>query len=297
MSGIRSTGQGTEHVGDSFVMTVNIPQQLKRTEFRFVLVSKRAKAPVEKQWTTINNYRVDNQKLRNWLAQSGNYGVCCGYGGLVVVDSDDPLIAERSQERLGVTFRVRSGSGRGFHDYFTVEGMHKKEIFEPDGKHLGEAQFVGQMVIGPGSMHPSGGIYEIVNDTPICNVTVEKFTSAFRDVVRVQKTYELPTGAPSHEARDTLQALALTAVLYGFNGNYRGRYLHGKNPWHGARTGTNFTIDTEANLWTCWRCHCRGGVARAIALKHGLLANCPDVLSKAEYRRVIDLAKRHYGWR
>ncbi len=262
LSGIGSTGQGTEHVGDSFVMTVNIPQQLKRTEFRFVLVSKRAKAPVEKQWTTINNYRFDNQMLRNWLAQGGNYGVCCGYRGLVVVDSDDPLIAERSQERLGVTFRVRSGSGRGFHDYFTVEGMHKKEIFERDGKHLGEAQFVGQMVVGPGSIHSSGGIYEIVNDTPICNVNVQKFTS-----------------------------------LYDFNGNWRGRYLHGKNPWHGARTGTNFTIDTEANLWTCWRCHCRGGVARAIALKHGLLANCPDVLSKAEYRRVIDLAKRHYGWK
>src|SRR5438128_6290568 len=196
-------------------MRIGIPRQLERSEFRFLLVQERAKRPVESQWTTINNYCFDGRKLRDWLSKGRNYGVCCGYGHLVVVDSDDPFIAERSQEKLGATFRVRSGSGRGFHDYFTVEGMQKKEIFECDGKHLGEAQFVGQMVIGPGSIHPSGGIYEIVNDTPICNVTVEKFTSAFRDVVRVQKTYELPTGAPSHEARDTLQALALTAVLYG----------------------------------------------------------------------------------
>ena len=64
---------------------------------------------------------------------------------------------------------------RGFHDYFTVEGMRKKEIFERDGKHLGEAQFVGQMVVGPGSVHPSGGLYEIVNDAPIRDVTVEEF--------------------------------------------------------------------------------------------------------------------------
>src|SRR5205809_1030188 len=128
-------------------MTINIPRQQNRTEFRFVIVPTRAKAPVEKQWTTINNYRFDDQRLRNWLAQGRNYGVCCGYGGLVVVDSDDPSIAERSQEKVGVTFRVRSGSGRGFHDYFTVEGLQKKQIFERAGKHLGEAQFVGQMVV------------------------------------------------------------------------------------------------------------------------------------------------------
>ena len=175
--------------------------------------------------------------------------------------------------------------------------MQKKEIFERDGKHLGEAQFVGQMVVGPGSIHPSGGLYEIVNDAPIRDVTVQNFKSTFQDLIRVQKSYELPRRELSNESRDTLQSLPLTAVLHDFRGRWRGRYLQGKNPWHGARTGTNFTIDTEANLWTCWRCHCRGGVARAIALKHGLLANCPEILTRAEYRKVIDLAKREYGWK
>src|SRR5205823_14478938 len=120
-----------------------------------------------RQWTTENNYRFDNPQLANWLKRGGNYGVCCGHGNLVVVDSDDLLIAERSEKCLGPTFRVRSGSGRGFHDYFAIEGLRKKEIFECDGKRLGEAQCVGQMVVGPSSVHPSGGIYEIVNDLPI----------------------------------------------------------------------------------------------------------------------------------
>ena len=137
-------------------MPIDIPRQLERPEFRFLLVQERAKRPVESLWTTINNYGIDGQKLRDWLSKGRNYGVCCGYGDLVVVDSDEALIAERSQEKLGATFRVRSGSGRGFHDYFTVEGMEKKEIFERNGKHLGEAQCVGQMVVGPGSIHPSG---------------------------------------------------------------------------------------------------------------------------------------------
>src|SRR5207249_1675160 len=181
-------------------------------------VQERAKRPVERQWTTTNNYRFDRPKLQDWLAKRGNYGVCCGYGSLVVVDSDDPSIAERSKEKLGVTFRVRSGSGRGFHDYFTVEGMQKKEIFERDGTHLGEAQFVGQMVVGPGSIHPSGGLYEIVNDGSIRDVTVQKFKSAFQDLFRVQKSYELPRRELSNESRDTLQSLPLTAVLHDLRG-------------------------------------------------------------------------------
>ncbi len=165
-----------------------IPRQLERPEFRFVLVQERAKRPVERQWTTINNYRFGGPKLLDWLAKGRNYGVCCRYGCLVVVDSDDPSIAERSQEKLGVTFRVRSDSGRGFHGYFIVEGMQKKEIFERDGKHLGEVQFDGQMVVGPGSVHPSRRLYEIVNDAPIRDVTVEKFRSASQEVIRVQKS-------------------------------------------------------------------------------------------------------------
>src|SRR6266496_1993681 len=199
-------------------MQIGIPRQLERPEFRFLLVQERAKRPVESQWTTINNYCFDGRKLRDWLSKGRNYGVCCGYGHLVVVDSDDRLIAERSQEKLGATFRVRSGSGRGFHDYFTVEGMRKKEIFERDGKHLGEAQFVGQMVVGAGCLHPSGGLYEIVNDATILTVTVEHFKEAFGDFLRVQKSYNLPKRELINEQSATLQSLPLTAVFYEFNG-------------------------------------------------------------------------------
>ena len=66
------------------------------------------------------------------------------------------------------------------------------------------------MVVGPGSVHPSGGLYEIVNDAAIRNVTVEKFRSAFQEVIRVQKSYEMPQREPSNEPRDTLQSLPLT---------------------------------------------------------------------------------------
>src|SRR5436309_10843352 len=116
-------------------MRLIIPSQLRRNEFRFLLVRSRGKVPFEKGWSSVNNYSFDDKKLIHWLA-NGNYGVCCGYGGLVVVDSDDPVIAKRADESLGVTLRIRSGSGRGFHDYYTLPGMQKGEIFQREGKHL-----------------------------------------------------------------------------------------------------------------------------------------------------------------
>src|SRR5437867_2427694 len=42
------------------------------------------------------------------------------------------------------------------------------------------------------AIHPSGGLYEIVNDTPIRDVTVQKVKAAFQDLIRVEKSYELP---------------------------------------------------------------------------------------------------------
>ena len=280
-------------------MGIIIPSQLRKDdgdEFRFVLVRQGQKIPLEKGWNSTNNYSFSDPKLIRSL-KSGNYGVCSGYGNLVVVDSDDPIIAERAEESLGVTFRVRSGSGRGYHDYYIVPNMQRGEIFERNGKHLGEARSSSQMVVGPGSIHPSGGIYVIVNDESIRAVTIDHFKTAFRHYVRAQNIYRLPRAEVRNEQCVGLQCLPLTAIFDEFKSVSQQRYINGKNPWHGARTGTNFSIDTHANLWTCWRCNCRGGVARAIALRHGLITACPHVLSKSEYREVVEIAKEKYGFK
>jgi hypothetical protein len=91
-----------------------IPWQLQRPEFRFVLIPRGSKAPWDKDWPTINNYPFDDPKLMAWLMHGGNYGVCCGFGNLVGIDADDPIVAELFERHFGPTFRVGSGSGRGF---------------------------------------------------------------------------------------------------------------------------------------------------------------------------------------
>ena len=186
----RATSSSRRNVTDHHrtEQRTTIPRQLQRPDFRFVLIPRRSKAPCEKRWTSTNNYRFDDPKLIGWLKRGGNYGVCCGFGNLVGIDADDPIIAERFEQNFGSTFRVRSGSGRGFHDYAIVHGMRERQLFERNGLHLGEAQSLGQQLVGPGSVHPTGGIYTVVRDLPILEMEWVSFLKAFKEFLRPRVT-------------------------------------------------------------------------------------------------------------
>ena len=275
--------------------SITIPRQLQHPEFRFVLIPRGSKAPCEKHWTTINNYRFDDPKLRAWLERGGNYGVCCGFGELVGLDADDPLIAECFEQHFGPTFRVRSGSGRGFHDYVVVRGMRAKQVFEHNAKHLGEAQFLGQQLVGPGSVHPSGGLYTVVRDLPILELDCAGFMKAFEGFLRprVKTLTGSQANWPRRGVGRDLQSIPLTAVI-SLRGVRCGQEIQGANPWHGSTTGHNFSLNTVLNVWHCFRCNAGGGVAKAIALNEGLTSHCDDALSLEVFRRVIEIARKEY---
>jgi Bifunctional DNA primase/polymerase, N-terminal len=270
-----------------------IPKQLQRPEFRFVLIPRGSKAPCQKHWTTTSNYGFDEPKLIKWLQSGGNYGVCCGFGNLVGIDADDPIIARIFERHFGSTFRVRSGSGRGFHDYVIVPGLRGKLQFERDGQHLSEAQCAGQQLVGPGSVHPSGGSYTVVRDVPIVNIDSPSFLKAFAGFLRPKakmttpvQTRWRPTGS-----QQGIQSLPLSAVL-SIRGIRRREEIHGSNPWHGSTTGHNFSLNMARNVWHCFRCNAGGGVAKAIALNAGIIRRCDDTLTPADFRKVMAIVRR-----
>ena len=145
---------------------INIPKQLQQPEFRFILIPRREKRPIEKGWQKEDgaNYRYDDPKLLQHLAKGGNYGVLCGPGGLVVLDADNVERLEKlgSLKKLPSTFTVRTGSG-GLHLYFICKSIEKKRVlYDPKtGEHLGELQSWGSQVVGPGCLHPCGNGYEL----------------------------------------------------------------------------------------------------------------------------------------
>lgn len=110
-----------------------------------------------------------------WRRVGGEaYGaaVVCGPSGLVMIDTDSDeaeawLVAELS--RLGVpdTFRVRTGSGRGYHRYYLASGAPIGQSAKAVHEGVDVRASTG-VAYAPGSWHPGGkSHYTIANDVPI----------------------------------------------------------------------------------------------------------------------------------
>ncbi len=177
-----------------------IPDKLKRhKELRYVRIRKREKKPFESKWQSENNYSAEDPSLLGHLAGGGNYGIACGFGGLVVFDSDNE---ERFKE-LGVinklprTFTVRTGGGGTHRYYFCPELKDKITLFDPimnepkhpgHPLHLGEIQSNGQQVVGPGSIHPNGNQYEVIDDWEIAEISLAELMDAIKELRTSLKT-------------------------------------------------------------------------------------------------------------
>lgn len=268
-----------------------IPIQLK--EFNFCRVKKNTKKPFEKDWT---NKFYSYDEINNYYPQE-NYGIHTGINQLGVLDDDstNKILLKLALEKFGNTFRVRD------HLYFKLKDWNGKKIifFDDSGKHLGELQGLGQMVVGAGSIHPSGEIYELKNDIPIIEIDIEKFKEVFKDFIpNFNSTNHVPTINSNWDGKD-IKDIPITNVisLSGLNEVGNGCY-QGTNPFHGSTTGMNFRIDTRKNTWFCFRCSSGGSSPELIAVKEGII-NCSDAgkhcLQGDKGSFVIKIAREKYG--
>lgn len=172
-------------------MNLELPPQFCNPFLRFVrLDGKRA---IDSAWTTTGNYAWSDTELEAWRARGGNYGVCCGFGGLLVLDFDHPEAEARLLSKLPPTFRVRTGRG-GTHLYFTSDKPATMRVNGPDGKRWLDVQGEGTQVVGPGSIHPdTRRPYEVVVDLQIAELP-------YGDLLRLLRSEGLIT---EREARES----------------------------------------------------------------------------------------------
>ncbi len=289
---------------------VNIPPQLQNESFRFCKVEKRGKKPFEEKWPE-RGYAYDDPNLLSWLDRGGNYGVLGGQGDLIILDADD---LARLQE-LGViallpeTFTVRTPGRGGWHIYLICPGIEKKmALYDPEktstdakGKkqhvHVADLVALGMQAVGPGSVRyfpereVHDGIYEVIKDVPIAEISLEQLQEAIkclRDNQKVEKAAQAPV-EPLEEKHAGYKrwsdALHIEDVMIPDNILYAdlegSGELQGSHPLHGSDTGRNFAINIKKNNWVCFRCktpagdHAGGGPWELLGVREGIL-QCED---------------------
>jgi hypothetical protein len=89
-----------------------------------------------------------------------------GNGKLLIVDFDNDTVQEEITKKLPATFTVKTGSGMQ-HKYFFSDCTESFKIFDDDMNTLIDVQGEGKQVVGPGSIHPNGNSYEVIDDIDI----------------------------------------------------------------------------------------------------------------------------------
>jgi hypothetical protein len=265
---------------------------------RFCLVERLGKRPFEPQWNQPEKLLGDkNPKLLAWLGDGGNYGVAAGEG-LVIFDADNETGHAVQEKRLPATFTDKTPGG-GYHSYYACPDLADARIRLRDrnGEHIGDIQGAGRMVVGPGSRRIEGA-YTVVKDLPFARVTVEDLRKALGDLAVPEKELE----RTFDNARQAVDKGLFFPIIKLFkeeqlvNFKRRENELYGPHPIHGSKTGTNFWIDQEKNVWHCFRHQRGGGPLSLLAVLEGWVA-CEDAgkgglrgeLFKRVARRAVEL--------
>jgi hypothetical protein len=265
-----------------------IPEEFRKRlpqSTRYCKIHNGEKGPFERGWD-VNGYTYE--QLVPWLNSGGNYGIIAAKP-LIEVETDDPIF----EEGLPETLAVRSGSGHGLHRYYLGDLEQNGRIGE--GK-LGHVQVYHKCVVGPGSTHPSGGKYTLINDKPIANITKKQLEKRFGSLLewKNQKTEE-------EDARTQVDKFALKiADIYSLSNLQRnGEEYFGAHPIHGSTNEDphNFWMNPAKNVWHCFRCDSGGSALELIALLERKL-ECeqiqPGCLRHGLFNEIVEIAVEKY---
>ncbi len=275
-------------------MKIKIPKPLKKDKFRFIKVKNKTKRPFENNWQKSKNYKHEDPQLKNHLKKGGNYGVVCGYGKLVVIDCDQKESELAVKKHLPKTLTVKTGSG-GKHYYFICNDLEKPIRLTSGNAQgdIGDVQFTGKMVVGPGSVHPSGNKYKIVNKNKIAKVKAEDIKGALSPWIK--KTVR----EDSLDSQDYSNDLDLNITDFVSTGGFtkRGNEYQGAHPIHGSKTKMNFCVNPSKNTWYCFRHDTGGGALSWVAVKHGIIScdeAVPGALKGKKFKEVLKILEKKY---
>ncbi|HZW96118.1 MAG TPA: bifunctional DNA primase/polymerase [Candidatus Eremiobacteraceae bacterium] len=199
-----SSSSSTQTIQPNSVTALRVSaEDALRRGFAIMTCEPRAKKP----WGKYSPHGCDSATSHPEVAlrpytdnEEANYGIGCEKTNLTVVDCDHGLADESAlldwmlKHDIPQTLIVRSGRDgeAGFHLYYS--GAEPTGSFELDGV-TGELKGVGSLVVGPGSIHPSGKPYTIFLDKPIVPLPERIKSARKRKIEAVQPDTVIPEGS------------------------------------------------------------------------------------------------------
>ena len=141
---------------------------LHRRGLSVIPLKPRSKDPAV-PWSAFQTTSATVDQLQSWFTEhpDRNIGIALGsVSGVVAVDTDSPEAEAWVGENLPYTLMM-TRTARGMHRYYRLpaDGHELPAFIEVDGLKI-ELRRHGQYVVAPGSVHPSGFVYEMVEPWP-----------------------------------------------------------------------------------------------------------------------------------
>jgi len=281
-------------------MKTKMPKTLKKYNLRFIKVQKGQKRPFEKKWQDPEgkNYEYDDKQFIEWLNKGNNYGVATGFSNLVVIDCDKKEAYDAVKENLPKTFTVKTPHG-GKHVYFICNDLENPIRLTSGNAQgdIGDVQSTGKCVIGPNSYIKEDGKkkqYKVVIDCDIAKIKAENIKLALRKWIKKPTLKDVAKKYTSGKITE----LDISKVVDLNKLQKNGKEHQGSHPIHGSSTGANFCVNTEKNIWHCFRHDTGGNALTWLAVKEGII-NCdeavPGALKGEKFAEVLNIAKEKYG--
>jgi hypothetical protein len=273
----------------------SIPKQLR--EWQFILLAPKTKIPISEMHGWADNREqitltYDSQKLAEHMQNGGNYGVTTDKQCFIVA-AVTKEVEQAIEQRLPKTFTVQSPRHKTKHFYFYGQLTHFIQCKPTaQGDPCADIKFGNAYVLGPQSIFMDYGAYKVIDDYPIATITEEQLLASIDEFIERKKLIEKPTNQATTNPELNFP---ITNIIPNLDTLMQTGYdLTGPHPKHGSTTGSNFHVNTEKNVWYCFRHNTGGGPLELLAVTEGII-NCEDAgkgsLRDEKFKQTIQKAQ------
>lgn len=241
-----------------------IPKQLQEGKFKFILLKE--KIPIEKDWTTANNYSYNDEKIIKFLDKNNTYGIVTGYGNLIVLDFDNPEFQNKIEPQLPKTFTIKT-AGKGLHHkYYFIDNPESFKILDINKNTLMDGQGKGKQVVAPNSII-NNKKYEIIDDIPINNITKIELSNILKPYINIDKQIEKENQKEKDtDCQDIKRKISIPDLLQSFGIDTSQNPT--ECPLHSSVKGKCLSFNND--VWYCFHCEKKGNIFHLLMEKDNM---------------------------